>query len=108
MGINESKDLVRFGLLCGKAAAKALEDGKISIFDLRHLVPLLQPLAHAIDGIEQVPAEIRDLSPEEFQELLQTISDEFELRDERLEEQIQAALTVAKNIAQLAKSLLND
>jgi hypothetical protein len=57
-------------LVSGK---KILADGKVSILDLPVAMDLLGKLSQvtvAIEGAEQIPAEIKDLSVEETQELV--------------------------------------
>ena len=89
MGIEELKDVVKFGLGVGEA----LSDG-VGIED----VSALFALPDAISGISDVPAEIADMDEAERTELKQFVKDNFDIPDDKMEEFIEAAVAVTVDI----------
>jgi len=70
-GIENVKELLAFGFSIGKAIIKAKEDGKVDTTDVIHLIAPIQAMIPAIDDIDELPAELSDLSEEEAEELLE-------------------------------------
>jgi hypothetical protein len=70
VGIKETKDVLKFGILAEDAIAAAKADGKIGFEDLGLVVGLVGPLNGAIEGADQIPAELADLDAGEFDELV--------------------------------------
>lgn len=72
-GTKETTELlagIEVVLVAGK---KITADGKVNLSDLPTLVATLQKvdeLTKAVQGIEQIPGEIKDLSAEEAQEII--------------------------------------
>jgi len=76
----ESKE-VAIGLgAFGNAIVDAYEDGKLQWQDAVKFIKVIGPMRRAIDGIDQVPKEAADYSPEERQEIYDTFKRSFELR----------------------------
>lgn len=57
-----------------KASKAAYQDGKLDFSDASHFLPLTQSLPKAIEGVSQVPAELRDLDSEEGAKLLALVA----------------------------------
>lgn len=58
------------------SAKKMFADGKVNLADLPALMSLLNKVGEitaAIQGADQVPAEIKDLSPEEAQQVVEKL-----------------------------------
>lgn len=70
VGIKNVKELMVFGMQLGMAGKKAMDDGKLSIEDLGLMVKVFPHIGPAIDGISEVPAELKDIDAEEAEELL--------------------------------------
>lgn len=72
-GIKEISELIAGLELVAVAAKKIGADGKVNMADIPVAVEVLtkmSALVAAVDGINQLPAEVKDLSGEEAQELL--------------------------------------
>lgn len=70
-GIKETKEVLLLGFAVGKAykAAKQ-DDGEITMMDFSHLVNLFPVIGPAIEGANNIPNELKDLSKEEIEELM--------------------------------------
>lgn len=84
-GIQETKEVLAFALTFGSSLGKALKDGKINLADLPSFVLPLTKLPLALGGINEVPAEIKDLSEEEKKELLAYVADNFDIENANVE-----------------------
>lgn len=79
LGIEELKDVVRFGASFGNAIGNSLEDGSVGIGDIVHFIDPLMKVSAAISGIEQVPQELADLDPAEADELVALVVEDFDI-----------------------------
>lgn len=72
MDIKESKELLKGLELVGAAGLKIAKDGKGSVSDLMHVVELVKKfdvLKDAVEGIDKIPAELKDIDEAEIVEL---------------------------------------
>ncbi|MFQ5641702.1 MAG: hypothetical protein ACE5IR_27320 [bacterium] len=108
IGIEETKDLFRFGASFGNALGKTFADGK---FQLSEIVNFIQPVTKipaALTGISQVDDELLDLDETEKAELLQLAKDEFDIPSEGAEEFVEDSLQLALMIfSYVQKHFLN-
>ena len=73
MDIKETSELLAGLELVLVSTKKIFADGKVNLADLPAAMALLNKINEitvAIQGADQVPAEIKDLSPEEAQEVV--------------------------------------
>lgn len=92
LGIVELKDVVSVGLKIGEAVS----DG----FGWEDLIAF-RGLPAAIDGIKNVPAELKDLDEEETAELKQFVIDNFDIPDDKVEKFIETAIGTVLDIYRL-------
>ena len=85
-GIQETKDVVRFGLSFIKATQKSLEDGKFDFSDVYNYVDPVMKIPAAVEGIGEIDDELLDLSDAEQAELEQLVIDEYDYPAERAKE----------------------
>lgn len=52
------------------ALVKMCDDGKINLFDLRHAMAPIKAMVKAVQGADQVVAELRDLDVSEIDKLI--------------------------------------
>lgn len=71
-GIEQTKELIACVKVLAEVAGRALEDGKINIFDIPKLAPAYIAVKLAFEGAKEVPAELRELSAEEMADLLES------------------------------------
>jgi hypothetical protein len=102
-GIKETKELVLFVAKLSSSIGHAMEDGKLSFLDMAKMVPLLMKAGDALDGIEQIPAELLDLDAAERQELLDAFNSEFSLPNDKAEAIIEKALGAVAKMHEIYK-----
>lgn len=71
-GIKETLELIDGLKLLAVTGKKVAADGKLSLGDAGALMGLLGKLGDlgkAVSGVDQVPAEVKDLSPEELEQI---------------------------------------
>jgi len=102
-GINETKEVMLFGMSLAMAADQATQDG-IDWTDIFKLVEPLTKLPAAIEGIEDVENELQDLDEAERMELVQAISD-LDFVSEDSEEIAEQSLRVGIEIAKLISTI---
>jgi len=73
MDINNTKELIDAIKLVGLNSKKAFADGKIAFTDFQYLIDIAvnsEKLIKALDGINEVPKEVKDINAVEAQELV--------------------------------------
>lgn len=99
IGIQETKEAMIFGISIAMAIDDITQDG-FQWTDILKLVPALTELPKAIDGIQQVPSELGDLSDDERLELANEI-EKLDFASDRSEEIAEQSLRVALEIGKL-------
>lgn len=74
-GIKDSLELLSFLKSLASTLDESLKDGKIDMFDVLGSIKLEPSLAIAIDGIDEIQAELKDLNDQERQHLIQEFKD---------------------------------
>ena len=104
----ELKDVLAFALSVHMAYDKAKADGKIDLTDLPLAVGPIMKLLPAIDGISKVPAELKDLTDEERDALMEWAKAEYDIADDALEALVEGGIALALHVAQYVGALLPD
>lgn len=104
-GINETTDVLNFGISLANALIKSLEDGKIQLTELASFVSPLTKIPSALSGISLVPAELGDLTDEEMTTLKSVVQDQLEVDDERAIEIIEKSIDAIYAIYNLVKAI---
>ena len=100
LGIQETKEMVGFLISLGEGIAESLEDGKISLGDLGNFLDAAKAVLPAIGGVNQVGAELLDLTDEEKADLSDYIEEEFDLDNTQVEAILEEGLGIALEILQ--------
>lgn len=100
-GIKESKELVKFVTELVKAIDKSLEDGEFALSDIVNFYQALTAASSGLSGIQEIPAELKDLQPEEVHELCEYVKNEFQLRNHKHEQIVESALEIGVKIYDL-------
>ena len=102
-GINETKQVVAFGIEFGADIKDSLADGKFTFADAARFLDCFDDLFRAIAGIDQVPSELKDLDEAEAQELATMVKtalkDRFDVSDEQALRTVEWALKLGDDIA---------
>jgi hypothetical protein len=91
-GIQETKDVISAGIAFGEGLGKALEDGAIGVGDIGHFIEVVVRLPEALEGINEVPVELKDLDEAELAELVTFIGEEFDIPQDEVEAKIEDTL----------------
>ena len=105
VGINETKEVLVFGLNLQKGVVAAKADGQVNWMDFGHLLPVVQSASAAYNGISKIKAELLDIDNEE-QEELSVIAREYyaDLSDEQCKELIEQTVNYVIDGVQLASN----
>lgn len=103
LGIEEVKQVLALGVALGQLV-EALADG-VGLGDIGKLVAVVKRAPSAISAIKsgKVIPELKDLDDAEKAELKAWAKAELDLKDDKLEEKIEAGLWVAIDLCDLLK-----
>ncbi len=94
-GISNTLELISLGAALTSSVVSAREDGTVNAADLVHLigvVPLIQP---ALEGISEIPEEIKDLDEGELELVIDRVKEIIgEVADEKAVAYAEAALKI--------------
>lgn len=102
MAYENVKQVVHMGCTFGGAVAASLEDGQWSFSDVHFFLPVVTSVASALTDIQKVPEELKNMTPEEFDELRAYLKTELELPDDKMEAAIELGCDVGLKLLQLA------
>jgi hypothetical protein len=69
-GIKETREVIAAGKSYATAVVKSCEDGKLNLFDARHMLTPIKATATAVSGVDQVMTELRDVDAAELDVLI--------------------------------------
>ena len=101
MGIKDLKELVVFMAVMGNAVDQATKDG-FQAADIGLVVPAFMKAPEAFAGIENVPAEFKDLDDAEKDEIVKAVKENLDLADDVLEGIVEDAFAMVLGIVSLA------
>jgi len=101
MDISNLKELVIFLCKFAEGAIKSLEDKKFNLLEVVNFIPALTAIGAAIQDIDQVPLEIRDLDDEEQAELIAALREEFDISDDDIEDFVEDAFAAVVAVVAL-------
>lgn len=107
-GIKETKELIVFVSSLGNALGNALEDGEIDWTDLGSLVGVIRTVGPALEGAQGVLGELSDLSEVEYQELLETAQESFDIPQDKLEEYAEAAFDLGLRLSMFVSKFFTE
>lgn len=103
--LKETKELLGFVCALANSIGKIGENGKPALRDIMHLVPLIHKIPTAMDGIADIPQEVKAMSEADLAELVQSIKDDLDLPQDKVEAAIEDSLDVAVKLYALAQKL---
>jgi len=98
VGIIELKDVVSFGVKTANALTKTLKDGKVTVTDVGYWLPALIALPKAVENIDKIPKEIKDIDSKEAEALIQQVANELEIDNIKAKKVIQHSLNIIYEI----------
>lgn len=105
LGISGIKAVLSFPLSIHMGYDKAQADGKIDVTDVGYLMDPVMKLVPAVQNSKQALEEIKDLDDSERAELNSWAKSEYDIKDDALEEKIEASIDVLLSIAVLVGKL---
>jgi hypothetical protein len=106
-GIKETKELLKFVIEVTEALDRSLEDGEIGFTDLSNLVSAMMASAAAFENVSLIPSEMKDLDKAEAAELYAYVKGELNLKDDKIEAAVEAALEIGLKIYKLINIIRN-
>lgn len=103
--VKELKEVLGFVCALANGIGEAAKDGKVSLGDATQLIPLLYKLPAAVDGMSEIPAEAKDLSQDEVDELAKYIKEELDLPQDKVEMAVEEGLDIALKLYALVQKL---
>lgn len=102
VGIQETKEVLLFGLNSQKGIVASKADGQVNWMDAGHLFPVVQSASAAFNGINKLKAELLDIDDQEQAEL-SSIARQFyaDLSDEQCKALIEETIDYVINGVQL-------
>ena len=104
-GTKELGEVVKFVCSLASAAADAAKDGKVSLSDAAHLMPILYSLPSALDGLDHLVLEAQDLSEDELLELSELVKEHLDLPSDDIEEACEEAIDCALKLYSIVQKL---
>ena len=98
VGYKETKDVLMLIIGLGHAYEQMREDGKFTIADLVHLLPVMFLVGPAIEGFDNVQLELKMANKEEGEELKAWVNEQVDLQDKSVEEFVEASFAVILDI----------
>ena len=100
-GTENLKDVLKLFLTFVEDLSESLGDKEITLTDAFNFFDTLQAVGPAIAGIDQIPAELKDLDANEKKELNAFIASEFDIENDKVEMYIEKALAGVLMLAEL-------
>lgn len=107
IGVKETNDLLMFVGSFATTSAAVLEDGKVSFVELAQFFESATLVKPAIDGIKQVPAELKDLTDDEKSFLVSNFAARFDLTNDKAEVMVEKGLALGLSLAQFISEIRN-
>lgn len=104
-GISETEDVIKFAVAFANAILRSFEDGKISLMDLPYYFNVALKLPSALTGINNVPAEIADLTMSELQQLADIVVEELDVTNAKAKIIVQKSLNLIYAIWDLVNTI---
>lgn len=105
-GYQNLKEVAILGMALAEAGLKAYEDKELTLSDLQYAWEPLKKIAPAIQDIDQVIDEFKDLSENEHAQMFKELKEGFDLSDDQLEERIESYVDLGLKFAQIIASFI--
>lgn len=98
IGFKETQEGLKFVFALVNAVEAALEDKQISVSDIPLFLPALLALKDGIEDFDQIPVEFKMANQEEAEALKVWVLENFDVKDDKVEELIEDAFSVILDI----------
>ena len=104
-GIDETKDVIAFGISLTNSLIRAFDDNKLTITDIPHFIAPITKLTSALTGINMVPFEIGDIQKFELQKLIEFVKENLDVDDKKAKNIIEQSLLIIYDIYDLLTTI---
>lgn len=105
--LKETKELLKFVIDVVEAVDQSISDGALSLLDATNFVDPIFSVGAAFRGINNVPKEISELTPDQIKELCDYVTGELRLSDEKVEDTVKKLLESGLRFYELAQFIKN-
>lgn len=108
-GIKNTQEIISLAVSLSLAVKGAQADGKINAADVGQLISVVPTIAPALEGINEIPHELKDLDAEELETIKsQVMSAVGQISGEKATRIAQHSLTAGIAIIQLVNTISSD
>ena len=104
-GIDETKDVIEFGISLTNSLIHAFGDGKLTLTDVPHFIAPMTKLPSALTGINMVPFEVGDIQKFELQKLIDFVKENLDVDDRKAKNIIEQCLLIIYDIYDLVTTI---
>jgi hypothetical protein len=104
-GIDETKDVVEFGISLANSLIHAFNDAKITLTDVPYFIAPMTKLPSALSGINMVPFEVGDIQKFELQKLTDFVKENLDIDHKKARNIIEYSLLVIYDIYELVTTI---
>lgn len=104
-GIEETKDVVAFGISLTNSVIKSFRDGNINLIDIPFFIEPITKLPSALSGISMVPFEIGDIDKFELQQIISFVKENLDVDEREAKNIIELSLLMIYDIYDLIKTI---
>lgn len=104
--IKETKELLKFALELGNALGQSLEDKKLTFSDATYFLTAIKDAPAAFAGINKIPGELKEFTPEEQAELKEFVMTTFDIPQDKVEGFIEKGIEVAFKIYEVVSMFI--
>lgn len=106
VGTKEVKDVLDLALAIGTVIKQVMADGKVGLDDVSAFLTLIPAIGPAVEKIDQLPAEFKDLTEAEALDLVAHVMAKLAVDDAKARGIIQASLNVAAASVGLVRAIV--
>lgn len=106
VGTKEVKDVLDLALAVGTVIKQVMADGKVGLDDVSAFLTLIPAIGPAVEKIDQLPAEFKDLTEAEALDLVAHVMAKLAVDDAKARGIIQASLNVAAASVGLVRAIV--
>ena len=107
MGIEETLDVVDFGVSFANGFILTFEDGKFVISEVVNFIPGFMKFPKAFSGIELVPLEVDDIDQEELDQIVAFVISKIDVTEEHALNIIRKSIRAVHANYELVKAVLD-
>ena len=104
-GIDETKDVIEFGISLTNSLIHAFGNGKIILTDVPYFIAPMTKLPSALSGINLVPFEVGDIQKFELQKLIDFVKENLDVDDRKAKNIIEQSLLIIYDIYDIVTTI---